>query len=212
MFPRPASNGMSASSDTPVSVVFFGISGSGKGTQADLLERYLGNKDVARGVLRAEMGGLLREFFNTGTPLAKRAQAVVNSGGLLPSFMPVFMLTDKLNASFKGSEHLILDGVCRRPVQSELVDEIMRFYKREDLKAVVLELSPEGAKQRLTSRGRVDDANDAAMQRRFAWYTEQVVPAIETLEKLGWDILRINGDQDIQAVHKDILSGLGLSI
>lgn len=197
---------------SPITVVFFGISGSGKGTQADLLERFLADKDAGRGVLRAEMGHLLREFFKTGTPLAKRAQMIVDGGGLLPSFMPIFMLTDRMNASFQGTEHLILDGVCRRPVQSDLVDEIARFYGRDNLQAIVLELSAEKAKERLTSRGRVDDASEEAMAKRFAWYQEHVIPSVDALEKHGWKIHRISGDADIQAVHKDILTKLGLSV
>jgi adenylate kinase family enzyme len=194
----------------PLTAVFFGISGSGKGTQADLLERFLTDKGGGAGAVRAEMGHLLREFFKTETPLAKRAQEIVNGGGLLPSFMPIFMLTAHLNPSFKGTEHLILDGVCRRPVQSELVDEIARFYGRDNLQGIVLELTPEVARSRLASRGRVDDASEEAMQKRFAWFKEQVVPAIDALEKCGWKIHRINGDADIQAIHKEILTKLGL--
>lgn len=200
------------SSPAPVTVVFFGISGAGKGTQADLLERFLTDKDSGRGVVRAEMGALLREFFKTGTPLAKRAQAVVDNGGLLPSFMPIYMLTARLNPSFQGTEHLILDGVCRRPAQSEMVDEIVRFYGRDNLQAIMLELSPQTARERLSARGRVDDASEEVMAKRFAWYQEHVVPAAETLEKSGWKIHRIDGGEDIQEVHKEILSRLGLVI
>ena len=196
----------------PVTVAFFGISGSGKGTQADLLERFLTDKGAGRGVVRAEMGALLRDFFKTGTPLAKRAQAIVDQGGLLPSFMPIYMLTTRLNPSFQGTEYLILDGVCRRPAQSELVDELVRFYGRDNLQSIVLELSPESAKQRLTARGRVDDATDEAMQKRFAWYQEHVVPSIKVLEKRGWKTHYVNGELDIQTVHKEILSTLGLSL
>ena len=195
---------------SPVTVAFFGISGSGKGTQADLLERFLTDKGGGRGVVRAEMGALLRDFFRTGTPLAKRAQAIVDAGGLLPSFMPIYMLATKLNPLFQGTEHLILDGVCRRPMQSELVDELVRFYGRTNLQSIVLQLSPETARTRLSTRGRVDDATDEAMQKRFAWYQEHVVPSIEVLEKRGWKTHYVNGELDIQTVHKDVLSKLGI--
>ncbi|TSC86189.1 MAG: Uncharacterized protein G01um10148_695 [Parcubacteria group bacterium Gr01-1014_8] len=198
--------------EKPVTVVFFGISGSGKGTQADLLERFLTGKDSGRGVNRAEMGGLLREFFKTDTPLAKRARKIVEAGGLLPSFMPIFMLAEHLNPIFHGTEHLILDGVCRRPAQSELVDEIVRFYEGDNLQAIVLELSPAAARARLSARGRVDDASEAAMTSRFAWYEQHVVPAIKRLEELGWKIHRVNGEPDIQTIHKDILTRLGLTL
>ncbi|KKW16668.1 MAG: hypothetical protein UY57_C0036G0007 [Candidatus Kaiserbacteria bacterium GW2011_GWB1_50_17] len=84
----------------PITVVFFGISGSGKGTQADMLERFLGKRDPSRSVTRAEMGSLAREFMKTDTSLAKRTTDIVSSGGLLPSFIPVYLLisTDLLPA------------------------------------------------------------------------------------------------------------------
>lgn len=196
----------------PLTVAFFGISGSGKGTQADLLERLLTDKDPDRGVERAEMGALIREFYKSETALAKRAREIVDGGGLLPSFMPVYLLTNHLNQTFKGVEHLILDGVCRRPLQSELIDEIVRFYGRNDPQGIVMELSPMVAKTRLSGRGRIDDATDEAMQKRFAWYTEHVVPSIEVLEKKGWKMHRINGEPDIQTIQKDIITKLGLPV
>ena len=60
-----------------VTVAFFGISGSGKGTQCDLLEKYLKEKDPTRPVVRPEMGNLLRDFMQTGTSLAKHTGEIL---------------------------------------------------------------------------------------------------------------------------------------
>ncbi|MBI4079639.1 nucleoside monophosphate kinase, partial [Candidatus Kaiserbacteria bacterium] len=90
----------------PITVAFFGISGSGKGTQCVLLEDYLKEKDSSRGVVRPEMGDLLRRFMQSNTSLAKHIAEIVNSGGLVPSFMPIYMLTGVLNEQFDGSQHL----------------------------------------------------------------------------------------------------------
>src|SRR3989344_1066268 len=129
----------------PVTVAFFGISGSGKGTQCVLLEEYLKEKDASRGVVRPEMGDLLRRFMQSGTSLAKHTEEIVNSGGLVPSFIPIYMLTDVLNETF--------DGTCRRPDQSRAVDDMMRLWKRSNLQAIVLKLSKKSAKERLIARG-----------------------------------------------------------
>ena len=80
----------------PITVAFFGISGSGKGTQADMLEKFLNREDPKRSVARAEMGALARAFMKTGTPLAKRTEEIVSSGGLLPSFIPIYLLVEVL--------------------------------------------------------------------------------------------------------------------
>jgi adenylate kinase family enzyme len=176
-----------------------------------LLEDFLKEKDISRGVVRPEMGDLLRTFMQSGTSLANETAKIVNSGGLVPSFIPIYMLAGVLNQQFDGSQHLILDGTCRRPDQSRAVDEMMRLWKRNNLQAVVLTLSKESAKARLIARGRVDDATDEALQRRFAWYEEHVAPSFEELRTLGWTIHEVDGEPDVETVHKRILSVLGLS-
>ena len=191
----------------PITVAFFGISGSGKGTQADMLEKFLNREDPKRSVARAEMGALARAFMKTGTPLAKRTEEIVSSGGLLPSFIPIYLLVEVLK-NFTGEEHLILDGTCRKPFQSMVADEIVNFYGRTDKHAIMLTLGKEAARARLVSRGRHDDATEAALLRRFAWFEQDVIPAYKTLEELGWAMHEINGEDDIESIHKTILSNL----
>ena len=194
----------------PLTVAFFGISGSGKGTQCALLEEFLKNNDT-RGVVRPEMGNLLRAFMQSNTSLAKHTGEIVSSGGLVPSFMPIYLLTKELNETFDGSQHLLLDGTCRRRDQSRAADDMVRLWGRKDLQAVVLTLTKEEAKERLIARGRADDATEETLSARFAWYEEQVVPAMNELRNLGWVIHEVNGSPDIQTIHKNILKVLGLA-
>lgn len=196
---------------SPLTVTFFGISGSGKGTQCERLQKYLEKNDPARAVVRPEMGNLLRDFMKTGTSLAVRTGAILAAGGLVPSFMPIYMLTNMLNTSFDGTQHLILDGTCRRPDQSRAVDDMMKLWERNNLQAIVLKLSKESAKKRLIARGRFDDAKDEALASRFAWYEEHVVPSIEELRKLGWTIHELEGETSIEEVFATIVTALKLS-
>lgn len=195
----------------PITVAFFGISGSGKGTQAQLLEKFLQERDATRPVVRPEMGELLRAFMQSGTSLAKATGGIVNSGGLVPSFIPIYMLTGVLNERFDGTQHLILDGTCRRPDQSRAVDDMMKLWKRENLTALVMKLTKASAKERLIARGRPDDATDEALNSRFAWYEEHVVPSFEELRKLGWNVIEIDGEPSVETIHRSILSALKLT-
>ena len=192
----------------PVTVAFFGISGSGKGTQADMLENFFEKEDPKRGVVRAEMGALARSFMKTNTSLAKRAGEILSAGGLLPSFIPIYLLVDVLNKSFAGEEHMILDGTCRKPFQSMVADEIVEFYGRKEKHAIMLKLSKETARERLIARGRHDDATEAALERRFAWFEKDVLPAYDTLREHGWNMHEIDGNRAIEVIHKDILAAL----
>ena len=88
---------------------------------------------------------------------------------------------------------------------------MMDLWKRTDLQAVVLTLSKESAKKRLIARGRADDATDEALNSRFAWYAEHVVPSITALEERGWTIHEIDGEPDVATVQDSIRSALGLS-
>ena len=58
-------------------VVFFGISGAGKGTQADLLVRHLEAVDPSRNVLRADQGALLRARAGQDDELGRRITAIM---------------------------------------------------------------------------------------------------------------------------------------
>ena len=115
-----------------------------------------------------------------------------------------------LNEQFDGSQHVILDGTCRRPDQSRAADDMMRLWGRDNLHVITLTLSPESAKARLIARGRVDDAKDEAIASRFAWYEEHVVPAMEELRTLGWAVHEIDGEPDVETIHKSILSALAI--
>jgi adenylate kinase family enzyme len=195
----------------PITVAFFGISGSGKGTQAELLEKHLREKDPTRGVIRPEMGKLLRNFMQQNTSLAKKINDIVESGGLVPSFVASYLLAVLINDSFDGTQHMIFDGTCRKPDQSRAVDDIVHLWGRKDRNVIVLKISKESAKSRLGGRGREDDLSDETIERRFSWYNESVVPAIAELKILGWNVHEIDGEPELKTIHKNILSVLGLA-
>ncbi len=194
----------------PVTVAFFGISGSGKGTQASLLIDLLKERDPKRETARAEMGNFLRAFAKENTFLSKRVNEILLSGGLVPSFMAVYMLTQYFNTEVKGDEHFIFDGTCRRVEQSVAVDELSRFYGRTDLHVIILNLSKESARTRLIARGRADDAKEESLNSRFAWYGDYVVPSYKKLQELGWEVHEIDGEPDMETIHKNILQTLNI--
>ncbi len=195
----------------PLTIAFFGISGSGKGTQAALLIDYLKEKDPGRVSARAEMGNFLRAFAEEPTLLGKKVKEILMSGGLVPSFMAIYMLVRYFDTHIQGDEHFIFDGTCRRPEQSIAVDELARFYGRKDLHVVVLNLSREEAHKRLLARGRPDDATEEALNSRFQWYTDHVIPSINKLVELGWTKHEVDGAADIATVHKQLLGELKLA-
>ena len=70
--------------------IFFGISGSGKGTQAKLLIDYLKKMDPAHETMYIETGARIREFIADNAGYTRDVvKEIIDRGGLLPEFIPM---------------------------------------------------------------------------------------------------------------------------
>ncbi|PIR83845.1 hypothetical protein COU18_02075 [Candidatus Kaiserbacteria bacterium CG10_big_fil_rev_8_21_14_0_10_51_14] len=193
----------------PLTVLFFGPQGAGKGTQVKLLMEVL-KKESDRGIIHIDMGQLLRDMIATGSYTGKLTNEIVGIGHRMPDFMPIYLTTDALVHQFHGEEHIIADGLARGPDQTRGWDDAMVFYKRPDYHIISLELSEKASIKRLVLRGRSDDIEDA-IKKRLSWHKAEVEPQLEFLASRGRTIHRIDGEPDVETVHKNILSALGLS-
>lgn len=195
--------------NSPISVILYGISGSGKGTQAHVLKEYLESRGDQ--VLYIETGDRLRHFAHGEGHTEGLTRTMMERGGLLPSFLPVHLWTDALAKEFTGSESLILDGLARRAPEAPILDGALWFYGRGDYQIIEFTLPPDVARARLMERNRGDDATEESINRRFAWYGENVAPAIEYFEKAGRPVHRVDANRSIEEIHADVLSRLNLS-
>lgn len=194
---------------TPQTFLFFGRSGSGKGTQAKLLIDYLGKKDVGRKVIYIETGSRLREFSHEVGLSAEMTRDVMSKGGLLPSFIPIWIWTNVFVRRLTGNEHLVLDGLSRRLYEAPILDDALKFYKREKPVVLSIDVSRDWASGHLMHRGRSDD-NKIDIETRFDWFDENVVPTVEYFRKNPYyRVLEINGEQSIEDVHKEIIAKIG---
>lgn len=190
----------------PVTLLFFGSQGSGKGTQVSKVIEYLATKSE-REVIRIDMGAELRAMIEEGGYSGPLVQAVLSSGGRMPDFMPTYLQTKKIVDHFTGAEHIIADGLARGPDQTRAFDDMMRFYGRSDYRIIRLMLSEDSAVKRLLARGRPDDT-EAAIRARLAWNKQIVTPQLDLLREHGREIHEIDGEIDEEAIHKSILSAL----
>lgn len=199
----------------PLTIIFIGRSGSGKGTQADLLYSYLekkyGSKEaVAEKVFRLETGKSLREIANGPTYTGSLVKGILTRGGLLPEFMTVYVWTNIFVSHFKEGQDILIDGSPRRLQEATALDTAFGFYGRHTVHVVFLDVPIEGATTRLKARGRFDDT-DADIKNRMNWFDSDVIPAINYYRDNAngrYTFLDINGDQSIEAVHKDIVKAI----
>jgi adenylate kinase len=98
-------------------LVLFGAPGVGKGTQAAAIMR-------RTGVVHISTGDLLRAAMREGTPLGRRARAVVERGGLVPDDLVGAMMRERLERA-DARDRFLLDGFPRTTAQADLLDAIL---------------------------------------------------------------------------------------
>lgn len=192
--------------------VFFGIVGSGKGTQVDLLNKYLKENNITNDVLFISPGNEYRKIISSGNYTSKIIKEILEKGFLQPDFLTIGLLANIIISDIKENTSIIADGFPRTVAQSETFEEMMKFFNRDDVKIIYIELNKEESMRRMKLRGRSDDT-DEGVANRFNEYVNNVVPAMNYFNgKKGFTLYKIDGDQSIEDVHKDIINSLGLSI
>ncbi|OHA14784.1 MAG: hypothetical protein A3A10_01380 [Candidatus Tagabacteria bacterium RIFCSPLOWO2_01_FULL_42_9] len=221
---------MIPSKKNPLIVILMGKSGSGKGTQGDLLVKKFGLDRIVSGdLLRA------RVKKNDFTGRKQREQLL---RGLLAPMCVIFKLwLDKVeeiknkNKNFKG---LVMDGNPRRLMEAILIDQAFEWYEWDkNVKVILVDISDQEAIWRLTKRRmcqdckmlipfvgefrkltkcpkcggklitRADDTVKSA-KNRLKWFRTDVQPIINYYKKSG-RLVKVNGERSIGNVFKDIL-------
>lgn len=195
----------------PVTCILFGRSGSGKGTQAELLTEHLKKIDPEGKTIYVETGQRFRDFIGKNPSYtATRIKEVMAAGGLLPAFLPIWIWTGFLIDELSGKEHLVMDGLSRRAPEAPILDSAMQFYGREGVRVILLDVSNEEATKRLLKRGRHDD-HDEKIKERMAWFETDVMPSVHYFQKNPfYTFVTVNGNQSIADVNKELLAALGL--
>lgn len=194
----------SSSRRAPRTILFIGISGSGKGTQAVRLAR------VLRPSYYLEIGKHIRSSSGKPTLGGQRIAATTTRGELIPTWALIALLGHEFMARISPRVHVITDGVPRRLAEARMLDEIMGDTGRSLPLAIYLTLSEREARRRLIKRGRSVDDNPVAIRRRFKWFREEVRPVIGYYRRRG-RLITINGDQSMEAVWRDVRRALKLT-
>lgn len=185
--------------------IFFGRSGSGKGTQAEMLKKYILEKKGVEPIY-IETGQKFRNFIDQSNYSAQLTKEVLGHGGLMPVFLPIWLWTGDLVNKFDGKRDLILDGLCRRPDEAPVLDSAVKFFKLSKPIVFFIKTSDAWSFERLKSRGRSDDS-DEYIKSRLSWFDWNVVPAMAYFyDNKDYDFYEINGEQSIEDVHKEIIA------
>lgn len=193
----------------PLSVIFMGPQGSGKGTQLALLSEFL--KKRGEKVLAVETGKAFRVFMEGINYTHELVREGLARGERQPEFLATLLWGSSFVDQITNGDHILMDGFPRTILETQILDTAMGFYHRYPVHIVFLELSEEKAVERLLKRGRHDDT-EGAIKERLRWYREEVAPIAEYYKKApGYLVHSIDGDQEIEQVHREILSALHIA-
>jgi len=194
-----------------ITAILIGPSGCGKGTQAELLIKYLEEHDKEHPTHYFQTGAKFREFMEGDTFTQQKIKETLSAGGLAPGFLPIWIWGSLFIEGVSGDDHIITDGFPRRAEESPILHTAFEFYGRKNPTVLSFELPDEVVIDRLVNgRKRFDDTPEK-VEERLRWFRRDVSLAIKFFEEHPYyTVAHINGDQTPEEVHKDVLKALNL--
>lgn len=212
-------------------IVMLGAPGSGKGTQAQRIQ-----KD--HGLPQISTGDLLRKAVADKTPLGVKAKKVMDAGELVSDDIVLGMIKERI-AQPDAKRGFVLDGFPRNTNQADSLDALLAGLTLKLDRVVLMDLDFEILMKRLTGRRtcsktgavlniyfskpeeleacrkaggelvqRADD-NEATIRNRLQVYDRQTAPLVDYYTKRG--LLRtVSAIGDVDAVYARLKSALGL--
>lgn len=224
-------------------IIVLGMPGSGKGTQSELLSEKFNwylletSKLIEARVMNAAEDEYL-EVNGVKYSLVKEKE-LWQSGILCTPPFVFFIVSQKIKELAREGKGVILSGSPRTlPEGREMVPLLKAEYGMENVKIILLELSPEqtiwrNSHRRICQLMRhpilyteetarlqkcpLDDSpllkregldDPEVIKVRIKEYRERTEPLIEFFEQQGLKVHRINGEQPVAAVFEDVLKAL----
>ncbi len=194
--------GKMTQNDKSLRIVFLGLPGAGKGTQAKTFS------DLKQ-IPHISTGDMLRAAVASGTTLGDRVKDVMDSGSLVSDELMIEIIEARVSKADCEAGY-ILDGFPRTVPQAKALDAMLEG-RGESLRGVVFfDLSEEEALRRLAirreSESRVDD-NEETQRKRVQIYREQTAPLIDHYQSLGL-LLHVNAEASIDEVQARLANTL----
>ena len=201
-------------------LVFTGIQGCGKWTQARLLVENHGYSIV-------EMWTEFRAIAKSDTDLGRTIKSIIDSWKYVDE--ELWRQVMKTAIEKQNWDKIIFDGFIRSHWNKEIFDELLPEYV-----AIFFDLSEEKAKERLIGRmynqttwetfkagTKVDpetgeelvqrkDDNEEWILSRIQEYVTKTLPVIEE-QKEEWKVVEVNADQPIADVYAELVEKLELN-
>jgi adenylate kinase len=182
-----------------MNLILMGPPGSGKGTQAKrLVEQFH--------IPQISTGDILREAVASGSPIGKRAKAIMDRGELVPDEVVIEIVRERIaRADCKAG--FVLDGFPRTQKQAAALDQLLVDQGRARARVLALCVADEELRKRILARGegRADDTEETA-KRRLDVYKRDTQPVLDHYRD---QLHKIDGVGSLDDVTARLLGALG---
>ena len=169
-------------------IILFGLAGSGKGTQGKALAELFGWRTFSVGQVIRDTG----EYTDT-----------INQGKLIPDDDVIRLMNKQIEKAEAEGYDVILDGYPRDEYQAKWMMENMP--EKID-GAVILDVPKEELYQRLALRGRDDDQEKEAIDRRFEIFEQNICSILPLLEAQNIPYEHVDGVGPIEVVTDRLIN------
>lgn len=208
-----------------MNIILLGAPGSGKGTQAEFIEKYLSVRSIST-------GNIIRSELKSGTKLGLEAKSYIEKGLLLPDEIVINMVKETVTKP-EYENGFILDGFPRTIAQAEAlgrlnvsIDKVIDI--EVDDQSIINRLSGRrvcencGASYHLENKkpekpGTCDKCHSTLIQRkddqvetikeRLKIYHEQTEPLKEYYKREG-KLVEIEGNKSVEETKSLVLKSL----
>ena len=212
-------------------IVMLGAPGSGKGTQAQRIQR-------DHGLPQVSTGDLLRKAVADNTPLGQKAKKIMDAGELVSDDIVLGMIKERI-AEGDARRGFVLDGFPRNTSQADSLDALLAQLSLKLDRVVLMDVDFDILMKRLTGRrtcsktGAVlniyfssaaeleacreaggellqrDDDKEATIRNRLQVYERQTAPLVDYYTNKGL-LTTVPATGEVDAVYARLKSALGL--
>ncbi len=182
-------------------IVLFGAPGSGKGTQAKLLQKRFG-------FIHLSTGDVCRAEIKKESPEGLHAKKLIDAGFFFPDQL-AYQIVKKFIDANKTAQGFIYDGIPRHIGQVPEFENILNERNAKVDLAIELKADENELVKRLLTRGetsgRPDDFEQEIIEKRLQIYHETTAPIAKAYQKAGI-YFSINGMGSVNKIFLDIVS------
>ena len=184
---------------TANTILMMGKTGSGKGTQSELLAKKLGYKVFST-------GDEFRNIRKRDDFLGAKVKSEYDQGLLMPHWFASYLFEDALLKT-DPTIGLVCEGIGRKEPEAELFHDVAKWLGRDYMVFELVVSDEEGIRRQLL-RDRGDSLNDRAkIEVRLVEYRTYTEAAINFFKRQG-KVTSVDGMGTPERIHEDIVKAL----